>query len=232
MTAMKRFILAVSIACAVAAATRPGGQPLPTQFPIHGLDTYLVGLHPLKDEPSHQMVAHHFCKQVNEDLLQCALFDGNGKDANLNGIEYIISEKLYEGLAKEERQYWHPHNYEILSGQLVAPSLSDNAEKVLMKKAMNSYGKTWHVWMTGSADRKGDALPLGQPRLAWSLNHDGESRPGLLERRDKELKIDSAKKRADRQELLPLAHPQRGVGVLKFSNIQPIKGVLDKDAAP
>lgn len=79
---------------------------------------------------------------------------------------------------------------------------------------------------------KGDALPLGQPRLAWSLNHDGESRPGLLERRDKELKIDSAKKRADRQELLPPAHPQRGVDALKFSNIQPIEGVLDKDAAP
>ena len=229
---MMRFILAVSIACAAAAAPAPSRKSAQPQFPIHGLDTYLVGVHPLKDEPSHQMLAHHFCKFVNEDLLQCALFDGNGKDANLNGIEYIISEKLYDGLSKEEQPYWHPHNYEILSGQLVAPSLGESDEKALMKKAMNSYGKTWHVWMTGSAGHRGDVLPLGPPRLAWSLNHDGESRPGLLERRDKELKIDGAKKRADRQELLSLAHPQRGVNALKFANIKPIMGVLDKDAAP
>jgi hypothetical protein len=229
---MKPLALAILIACAAAAATTPSGNPLQSQFPVHGLDIYLVGFHPLKDEPSHQMEAHHFCKHVNEDFLQCALFDGNGKDANLNGIEYIISEKLYDGLSKEEQAYWHPHNYEILSGQLVAPNLPDNAEKNLMKREMNSYGKTWHVWMTASADGKGDALPLGPPRLAWSLNHDGESKPNLLERRDKTLKIDSAKKRADRQDLLPLAHPQRGVDALKFSNIQPIKGVLDKDASP
>ena len=59
---------------------------------------------------------------MNQDFAQCALFDGNGRDARLNGVEYIISEKLFETLPHEERQYWHPHNAEILSGQLVAPA--------------------------------------------------------------------------------------------------------------
>lgn len=54
------------------------------------MNVYLVGLHPMKDHPEHQMEAHHFCRQVNEDFAQCTLFDGNTKDANLNGIEYII----------------------------------------------------------------------------------------------------------------------------------------------
>ena len=225
---MRHLILAVSMGCAVAAAATLGAKPLQPRSPLLGFDIYLVAFHPLKDEPSHQMEAHHFCKQVREGFLQCALFDGGGEDARLNGIEYIISEKLYDGLPQEERRYWHPHNYEILSGQLVAPGIPESAEKALMKKEMNSYGKTWHVWMTGSADGMGDALPLGPPRLAWSLNHDGESRPGLVERRDREFGIDSAEKRADRRDFLPLAHPQSGVGALKFPESRPMRGVVDK----
>jgi hypothetical protein len=67
-----------------------------------------------------QMEAHHYCHQVNADLLQCVLFDGNTEDANLIGIEYIISERLFASLPPEEQAFWHPHNYEILSGSLVA----------------------------------------------------------------------------------------------------------------
>lgn len=49
------------------------------------------------------MEAHHFCRQVNQDFAQCILFDGNSENANLNGIEYIVSEKLFETLSTEER---------------------------------------------------------------------------------------------------------------------------------
>jgi hypothetical protein len=43
-------------------------------------------------------------------------------DANLIGIEYILSERLFETLPDDEKPSWHPHNYEILSGQLAAPA--------------------------------------------------------------------------------------------------------------
>lgn len=77
---------------------------------------YLDGFHDDKDDPAHQMEAHHFCRQVNEDFAQCALFDGNGRQANLIGIEYIVSETLFESLPRKEKKYRHPHNFEILSG--------------------------------------------------------------------------------------------------------------------
>src|SRR6187551_2252383 len=106
-----------------------GAKLLQSNAPLKRFDIYLVGFHPMKDSPEDQMEAHHYCHQVNEDFAQCALFDGNTADANLNGIEYIISEKLFVGLPEEEKQYWHPHNGEILSGQLVAPHIPDAAEK-------------------------------------------------------------------------------------------------------
>ena len=178
------------------------------------------------------MEAHHFCHQVNQDFAQCALFDGNGRNANLNGIEFIISEKLFETLPQEERQYWHPHNAEILSGQLVAPGIPAVAEKALMKDKMNSYGKTWHVWDTGTMGAAGDKLPLGPAMLAWSFNREGEAKPGLVEQRDRRMGIDTAEKRRQRADLRPLARPQSGVDDLKaaFPQARPIPGVVDKKA--
>lgn len=211
-----------------------GARVLQTDAPLGPMNVYLVGFHPMKDEPSHQMEAHHFCNQVNEDFAQCALFDGNTRDANLNGIEYIISERLFESLPEQERQYWHPHNYEILSGQLVAPNIPQVAEKELMKEKMNSYGKTWHVWNTGSAGMAGDELPLGAPRLAWSFNRDGEAKPGSVEARDRRMGIDSQEKRRERADLVNLARPQAGVDALKDKfpgPLQELPGVQDKDAA-
>ncbi|MCW5980503.1 MAG: OBAP family protein [Bryobacteraceae bacterium] len=209
---------------------RTGAAALQTDAPLEGMNVYIVGFHPMKDDPGHQMEAHHFCRQVNEDFAQCALFDGNTKDANLNGIEYIISERLFETLPQEERKYWHPHNYEILSGQLIAPGLPDLASQELMKNKMNSYGKTWHVWGTD----RGEKLPFGEPMLAWSFNRDGEARPDLVERRDQAMSIDSKEIRRERQNLVKLARPQAGVDALqgKFPRPgTPIPGVVDKGAA-
>jgi hypothetical protein len=192
-------------------ALAAGAQMLQTQAPPAQLTTYLVGLHPMKAHPHMQMEAHHFCRQVNQDLAQCVLFDGNTANANLNGIEYIISEKLFNQLPANERQYWHPHNYEILSGQLNAPGLPERAEREFLETKMNSYGKTWHVWNTGHFGMNdADRLPMGPPQLAWSFNADGEMLPGLGELMQKRVGIDVAEKREARQVLAPLARPQAG----------------------
>ncbi|HEU4655121.1 MAG TPA: OBAP family protein [Steroidobacteraceae bacterium] len=196
-------------------ALEVGAKVLQGNSPVAKMDIYLDGFHPMKDHPEHQMEAHHYCHQMNEDFAQCTLFDGNGPDANLNGIEYIISEKLFDTLPAAEKKYWHPHNGEILSGQLIAPGIPDVAEKALMKSKMNSYGKTWHLWNTGSRDTPADKLPLGAPMLAWSFNHDGEAKPGLIETRDKRMGVDTNEKLRDRADLQSLAHPQSGVDDLK-----------------
>lgn len=208
-----------------------GAKLLQSSSPLKPFDIYLVGFHPMKDSPEHQMEAHHYCNQVNEDFAQCVLFDGNTDDANLNGIEYIISEKLFATLPEEEKKYWHPHNGEILSGQLVAPHIPTVAEKALMKGKMNSYGKTWHVWNTGYEGKTGDKLPLGDPMLGWSFNRQGEAIPGLVEKRDKNMGINSEEERKQRADLKQFARPQSGVDDLKGRFARPthdIPGVIDK----
>ncbi len=196
-------------------ALEAGAKVLQSSTPLKPFDVYMVGFHPMKDHPNHQMEAHHYCHQVNEDFAQCTLFDSNGRHARLNGIEYIISEKVFSSLPAVERAYWHPHNGEILSGQLVAPRLPAAAEKALMRSKMNSYGKTWHVWNTGHEGMMPDQLPLGPAMLAWSFSREGEALPAMVEKRDRRVGVNTAAIKAQRADLQKLAKPQSGVDDLK-----------------
>ncbi|HVW86862.1 MAG TPA: OBAP family protein [Bryobacteraceae bacterium] len=198
--------------------------------PVSKISMYLDGFHVSKDDPGMQMEAHHYCNQVNEDFAQCVLFDGNNADSRLMGIEYIISAKLYDTLPQGEKAYWHPHNFEVLSGQLRLPGVPDIAEKQALKEKINSYGKTWHTWMTGMYDQKNDDLPLGPPRLQWSFNRDGEDAPGMVEARDKRMGLNTANARKDRADLTGLAKPQGGVEAMtgEFPHARPaMAGIVD-----
>jgi hypothetical protein len=216
------------------AALESGANLLQPKAPVEKIAMYLNGFHVSKDDPTIQMEAHHYCNQVNEDLAQCVLFDGNTAEARMMGLEYIISETLYSTLPTEERAYWHPHNYEILSGQLRLPGLPDAAEEEALKSKMNSYGKTWHTWMTGMHNQKADPLPFGPPHLQWSFNRDGEDIPGMVSARDKRFDFSTADARRRRQDLVALAKAQGGVDAMapRFPEAKPMTGVIDNgDAA-
>lgn len=207
-----------------------GARALQGPGPLKDFHVYLVGFHPAKDDPHHQMEAHHFCRVVNEDFTECVLFDGNGPDANMIGLEYIVSERLYARLPPEERPFWHPHNFEILSGTLLAPGLPRAAETALMLTKMNSYGKTWHTWDTGDTERLGDPLPLGEPMLMWSFNRQGECRDWLIRERDMMLGTDTRDAARARRDLARIAAPQEGVDALhgRFDRrVRPQPGVRD-----
>ncbi|ETX26825.1 hypothetical protein RISW2_19065 [Roseivivax isoporae LMG 25204] len=215
-----------------------GSRAFQDTAPLADFDIYVVGFHCARHAPHMHMEAHHYCRQVNSEVLHCVIFDGNTRDANLIGIEYIISGALFDGLPEAEKAYWHPHNYEVLSGQLSAPGLPESAEHALVALLVNSYGKTWHTWHTGRADghgRPGDPLPYGDAQLMWSFNRDGEVDPRLKEEVNTSMGIDEMGKRARRRDLARDARPQRGVDALKSAfpeaDGRP-DGVRDADEEP
>lgn len=220
------FVLASLFTFAAYSAGDKASIPSPTgELSIH-----LVGVHPEKDNPLHQSLVHHYCRQMDPDLAQCALYDGDKQDSNLMGIEYIVSGKTYDSLPVTEKKYWHPHNFEILSGMLNAPDFPADVEKNALKGKMNSYGKTWHVWRTRNCCN-GNKLPLGAPSLMWSLNHDGEATP-LVQQKLKDSGIDVAAKRKDRADLASFAEPQGGVEALTKDYpkgmLKPMEGIVEK----
>lgn len=91
-----------------------------------------------------QVSAHHYCSHINQDFRQCVIYDSDHSDARLIGIEYIISEKLFNQLSPEEKKLWHSHVYEVKGGLMSLVGVPDIAEKEAMKELINTYGKTFH----------------------------------------------------------------------------------------
>lgn len=178
-------------------ALEAGAVALQNKPPIEAINAYLDGFHFYNGRQKVQMEAHHYCAILNEDVIQCVIYDGNVRDAKIMGVEYIVSAKLFAGLPEAEKALWHSHVHEVKSGQLVAPGIPDVAEKELMKKLVGTYGKTWHTWHT-DADKQ---LPLGVPQLMMGFTADGQSDPAMVSARDQRLGIDSMQKRKQREDI-------------------------------
>jgi len=178
-----------------------GAAALQNIPPIEAINTYVDGFHFASGNARMQMEAHHYCSIVNEDLIQCVIFDGNVGDAKLTGIEYIISAKLFATLPEDEKALWHSHVHEVKSGQLIAPGIPEVAEHELMEKLVGTYGKTIHTWHTDQSM----PLPLGAPQLMMGATADGQIDPAMIVARDQRFGIRAEDKKANRADIPPPA---------------------------
>ena len=131
--------------------------------------------------------------------MQCVIYDSNQPDARLIGIEYIISARLFGSLAEEEKRYWHSHQYEVKSGQLTAPGIPQPIEHEMMKKLVNTYGKTWHTWQYDLHAN----LPIGVPQLMMGFTEPGQARQPLIQEVEQEIGYSVEQRMKDRQTSTP-----------------------------
>ena len=166
-----------------------GSGKSPIQEVLH-CPLAFAGVHLLKDLPEHHQVAYHYCKPVSDDLSQCVLYDGTGPDARLIGIEYLVSDAVYQKMPTEEKAFWHDHKYEVDSGLLKSLTQTGEEEKKTLAAVRTLWGKVFHTWATGKS------YPSGPPRLFWAVT--GEQ-PFVLQT-DARLPIELDKRRAQKSE--------------------------------
>ena len=181
-----------------------GADLLQSKSPLKKINAYLNGFHFYNGNINAQMEAHHYVSQLNEDLYQAIIYDGNGEDAKIMGVEYIVSARLFKTLPEEEKKLWHSHHHEVKSGTLIAPGIPDVAEHELMEKLVSTYGKIIHTWHT---DQQRE-LPVGAPMIMMGFTKDGQLKPALLAGRDKRFGISTAEKRKQREDIpMPTVDP-------------------------
>ena len=193
------------VAIALVAQTPPAAREshatasalLAAESPVASIHAHLCGFHFYSGDLKRAVRVEHYCSHLNEDVLQCVVYDSTAKNARLIGVEYIISEALFKQLPAEEKKLWHSHRYEVMSGLLTAPDASGAAEQELMKDFVSTYGKTWTLWQVD----RGDKLPLGLPKLMMGFTAEGQLDTQLVADRDRELKIDSSQVKAKRADL-------------------------------
>ena len=181
-----------------------GANLMQSKLPLKKINAYLDGFHFYNGNMNAQMEAHHYVSQLNEDVHQAIIYDGNGEDAKIMGIEYIVSERLFKTLPAEEKKLWHSHHFEVKSGSLIAPGIPDIAEHELMEKLVSTYGKTIHTWHTDQQQ----TLPLGSPMIMMGFTKEGQLNPALLADRDKRFNISTAEKKKQREDIpMPAVDP-------------------------
>ena len=170
---------------------------LQSKHPIDAMSAFLNGFHFYADDMGRQVEANHFCTHLTEDFHQCVIYDSNRRDAKLIGIEYIVSERIFRTLPDEEKRLWHSHDYEVKSGELIAPGVPEPAGHALMKTLATTYGKTWHTWQV---DRYAD-FPTGIPQLMMGFVKDGQVDPRMLADRDRRFGASTQALRKDRDDI-------------------------------
>jgi hypothetical protein len=181
--------------------------------PAQQLDLYLTGFHVDPSRPTVQGAAHYYCQQLTVEFAQCPIYDNNSRDARLIGVEYIISSHLFRSLTADEQRLWHPHAYEVQSGLLLAPGLSQEAEHKLMEHLVSTYGKTWYFWQgkeqslpVGTAPE----LPIQSASRMQGPTADGQLKPALVEERDRRFNVAVDKLRQQRADIALAAKERRG----------------------
>ncbi|KAH6826189.1 histone acetyltransferase [Perilla frutescens var. hirtella] len=192
-----------------AAAAHGGGERVPPgkamSMEQHIMDKgvqWLQSLKPIKQMSQHacsfalyshdmtrQIETHHYVSRLNQDFLQSAVYDSDDATARLIGVEYIISDRLFEGLPPDEQKLWHSHAYEIKSGLWVNPRIPEMVLKPELQNLAKTYGKCWCTWQTD----RGDKLPMGPPALMMSPQgvNMGSVKPDLIAKRDTKYNISS-----------------------------------------
>lgn len=148
------------------ADSRPKADPAAVNAPIAELmhcPLAFAGVHLMKSDPAQSRVAYHFCKSLTPELNQCVLYDGTGPNARLIGIEYLVSDAVYQGMPDEEKAYWHDHKYEVDEGLLKSLTQSGDDERETLAQVRTMWGKVYHTWVDGNT------YPSGPARLFWSV---------------------------------------------------------------
>ena len=78
--------------------------------PLEAMHLHLCAFHVAKDDPKFQLEAHHYCMPLRDDgkLFQCIVTESSQPGAKILGVEYIVSDDVYQQLSEREKGLWHP----------------------------------------------------------------------------------------------------------------------------
>jgi hypothetical protein len=107
---------------------------------VRAMDVFLDGLHAYADQTGQPVQVRHVCGKVNEELHTCVVYDADGGDDDLLGVELVISERLFRELPEEDKPFWHSHR----RGDSRSRAISSGGDADLQERLASTYGRLWY----------------------------------------------------------------------------------------
>ncbi len=134
------------------------GAMMPTTpTPAQGFALHIDAKKHINELPEY--VVHHYCKNIDSQVIQCMLFDSDAPNAHVIGVETIISPEIYTQLPEAEKSSWHYHKDEIPLVDAKLPGLSDEEIEKVVAAVENTYGRVVIFWVPGTP------APMGMPSV-------------------------------------------------------------------
>ncbi|MDH3256869.1 MAG: OBAP family protein [Nitrospinota bacterium] len=157
------MMITMSAACATAGDKMAEKAP---PSPLDGYTIHVTAPHVMDGEVMGPF--HHYCKPINDDIIQCILFESTEPNARMTEVEYMISKKLARKVIPEwsHKQNWHDHKQEIETGRVaVIHPTDEKAVKDLVDHVSDTDGIIFHLWP------KDAPIPDGSVGIAQSVGH-------------------------------------------------------------
>ena len=126
---------------------------------------------------------HHYCKEVNPEVLECLIYESTEPKALMVQVEYMIAKTVTRPTVRLDmwNKHYHDHALEIATGRVQVLDRSPEEAKAIAEAAMQTDGIIFHLW---SHDER---VPSGNVVIAQSVGHvnltEAELRKGADEKK-------------------------------------------------
>ena len=165
-----KVIVCISLLFAGTISTKAIAGDAPAS-PLDGYTIHVSAPHMMNGEVIGPF--HHYCKAINDDIIQCILFDSTEPNARMTEVEYMVSKKLARKVIPEwsHKQNWHDHAEEIATGRVAIHHPSDPAaQKGLADFVGKTDGIIFHLWPEGAPIPDGSVM-IPQSVGNWEATH-------------------------------------------------------------
>ena len=136
------IMISMTAACATAGDKAPAG-------PLDGYTIHVSAPHVMNGEVMGPF--HHYCKPINDDIIQCILFESTEPNARMTEVEYMVSKKLARKVIPEwsHKKNWHDHKEEIDTGRVAVHYPTDKKAVDALVKHVARNGRNYFPSVAG-----------------------------------------------------------------------------------
>lgn len=118
-------------------------EPIVEETPQNGFDLHVDAKHYVKES---RVPVHHWCKNINEELIECLLFDSDNPNANLVGIETIVANDVWNEFTESQKEEWHDHAIEIFEAEATLPDTPQEEAAKIVEFLKGTHGRVVYIW--------------------------------------------------------------------------------------
>ena len=115
---MSRFKYAAAVAAVLAIVVflalsqRPAqvanaGMMSASASPVSGYTLHIDASQHFANHPDE--IIHHWCKTFSPSFIECQLYDADGPNGHMIGVETIVPTSVWKTYSADERAKWHYH---------------------------------------------------------------------------------------------------------------------------